>query len=110
MVRKSIIDHLSKNQTNSEWLLNCLIFADFSDIVSNTSSGKAASNLVAYDKNGLKITFTLEPYPSMPNTTAINVEARNNNPMPITEFLFQAAVPKVSLCFENIKLSRIRNF
>ncbi|XP_065199481.1 AP-1 complex subunit gamma-1 isoform X2 [Planococcus citri] len=75
--------------TNFSALLN-----DFSDIVSNTSSGKAASNMIAYDKNGLKITLTLEPYPSLPNTTAINVEARNNTALPMTEFLFQAAVPK----------------
>lgn len=52
--------------------------------------------MVAYDKNGLKITFTLETFPSIPNTTAINVEARNNTALPMTEFLFQAAVPKVS--------------
>lgn len=82
MIRRSAID----------W---CGI-SDFSDLANNTTS-KSTPTIVAYEKNGLKITFTLEAFPSIPNTTAINVEARNDTVLPMTEFLFQAAVPKASI-------------
>lgn len=82
------------------FLTHCTNFniSDFSDLVSNTSS-KSPSDMIAYDKNGLKITFKLESFQSIPNTTEISIEARNNSTLPITEFLFQAAVPKVCLLF-----------
>lgn len=70
-------------------------FSGFSDLVENNSSNHI-SEMVAYDKNGLKITFTLKPFFETPNTTVISIEARNNTTLPISEFLFQVAVPKVS--------------
>lgn len=70
-------------------------FIDLSDLV-ETSSSNHVSEMVAYDKNGLKITFTLKPFFETPNTTAVSIIARNNTTLPISEFLFQVAVPKVS--------------
>ena len=53
--------------------------------------------MTAFDKGGLKIEFAFEKVPSNPaNIVAISLSARNFNPVPLTDFLFQAAVPKVS--------------
>ncbi|KAJ4431745.1 hypothetical protein ANN_20349 [Periplaneta americana] len=51
-------------------------------------------NITAYEKNGLKIIFSLERLPDNPNTTVITMSAMNETPNPLSEFLFQAAVPK----------------
>lgn len=72
-----------------------MLVSDFSDVIENSLSNNV-SEIVAYDKNGLKILFTLKPYLEAPNTTSITVQARNDSTLPITEFLFQAAVPKVN--------------
>lgn len=69
-------------------------YLGFPDLVKSTSSNHV-SEMVAFDKNGMKIVFTLKPFPETPNTTTINIEARNNTSVPISEFLFQVAVPKV---------------
>jgi hypothetical protein len=57
-------------------------------------------SITAYEKNGLKIVFSLERVPESPNTTVIRMSAMNETLNPITEFLFQAAVPKVSQCYK----------
>lgn len=57
-------------------------------------------SITAYEKNGLKIVFSLERLPENPNTTVIRMSAMNETLDPITEFLFQAAVPKVSQCYK----------
>ncbi|KAK7790111.1 hypothetical protein R5R35_007083 [Gryllus longicercus] len=51
-------------------------------------------SIIAYDKNGLKITFSMERLPDHPGTTIITMTAVNESTTPMTEFLFQAAVPK----------------
>lgn len=56
------------------------------------------SNITAYDKSGLKIIFALEKLPDC-DTVSICMTATNNNMSQMTEFLFQAAVPKVSSLF-----------
>ncbi|XP_017778337.1 PREDICTED: AP-1 complex subunit gamma-1 isoform X2 [Nicrophorus vespilloides] len=48
--------------------------------------------LNAFDKDGLKIMFALEKMDN--NTVSINVTATNNTLSNMSEFLFQAAVPK----------------
>jgi AP-1 complex subunit gamma-1 len=53
-------------------------------------------SITAYEKNGLKIVFSLERPPGNPNMTVITVSAMNETLNPMSEFLFQAAVPKVS--------------
>jgi AP-1 complex subunit gamma-1 len=52
--------------------------------------------MTAYEKNGLKIVFSLERLPENPNMTVITMSAVNETLNPMSEFLFQAAVPKVS--------------
>lgn len=52
--------------------------------------------LIAYDKDGLKIVFTLEKMPDSDMLT-INVAATNNTLSTMTDFLFEAAVPRVSV-------------
>jgi AP-1 complex subunit gamma-1 len=52
--------------------------------------------MTAYEKNGLRIVFSLERLPENPNTTVITMSAMNETLNPISEFLFQAAVPKVN--------------
>jgi len=51
-------------------------------------------SVTAYEKNGLRIVFSLERLPENPNTTVITMSAMNETLNPISEFLFQAAVPK----------------
>lgn len=48
-----------------------------------------------FDKSGLKITFSLEQQLDTPELLVINMLAVNSGSVPMTEFLFQAAVPKV---------------
>lgn len=72
---------------------NNLFFND-SDLLQRNTSDNNNNTFVAYDKNGLKINFTIESIPEDINTVAINVVAYNGTSAPFTEFLFQAAVPK----------------
>lgn len=51
-------------------------------------------SMTAYEKNGLKILFQLERLPDNPNTTVITMSATNDTLNPMSEFLFQVAVPK----------------
>ena len=57
---------------------------------------KNVPTITAFEKNGLKITFALERVPDATNTLAINVTAVNNTLSNMTDYLFQAAVPKVN--------------
>ena len=55
--------------------------------------------LVAFNKNGLVIEFRCERDNNSPTVSVINVKASNASPSQMSEFLFQAAVPKVFLCY-----------
>ena len=52
-------------------------------------------SIVAFEKNSLKIVFHFERDPNTPTTIKITLNAINSLSSPMTEFLFQAAVPKV---------------
>lgn len=54
-------------------------------------------SIVAFDKNSLKIVFQFEKDPNTPSTIKITLSATNSWSTPMTDFLFQAAVPKVNL-------------
>lgn len=58
--------------------------------------------LTAFEKNGLKIIFALEKLPDTSNTLSINVTATNTTLSNMTDFLFQAAIPKVTLLLQQI--------
>lgn len=53
------------------------------------------TEMIAFNKNGLRICFEVEKLMDSPTTTVVNVIANNDSPTPFTEFLFQAAVPRV---------------
>ncbi|XP_048118663.1 AP-1 complex subunit gamma-1 isoform X3 [Alosa alosa] len=50
--------------------------------------------MTAYNKNGLKIDFTFERSNQNPNISVITIHATNSTEAEMTEFVFQAAVPK----------------
>lgn len=52
--------------------------------------------MTAYNKNGLKIDFTFERANPNPNIAVITIHASNTTDADMTDFVFQAAVPKVS--------------
>lgn len=52
-------------------------------------------SMVILDKLGLKITFKLERPPDIPDLLVINMLAHNSGSTILTDFLFQAAVPRV---------------
>lgn len=49
---------------------------------------------IAFQKNGLTITFNVLKQPSNPNITTVNVSFSNSQFSPMTNFEFKAAVPK----------------
>uniref|UniRef100_A0A667X5I2 AP-1 complex subunit gamma n=1 Tax=Myripristis murdjan TaxID=586833 RepID=A0A667X5I2_9TELE len=50
--------------------------------------------MTAYNKNGLKIEFTFERANPNPNIAVITIHASNSTEADMTDFVFQAAVPK----------------
>lgn len=54
------------------------------------------SEKTVYDKGGLRIDFSVQKGPESPTTNIVNVSAFNTTTTPFTEFIFQAAVPKVN--------------
>ncbi|KDR11247.1 AP-1 complex subunit gamma-1 isoform X2 [Zootermopsis nevadensis] len=63
-------------------------------LLNNEPVTKNLPSITAYEKNGLKIVFLLERLPENPNMTVITMSATNETLNPMSEFLFQAAVPK----------------
>nr|XP_008519560.1 PREDICTED: AP-1 complex subunit gamma-1 isoform X2 [Equus przewalskii] len=60
----------------------------FNDIATGIPS------ITAYSKNGLKIEFTFERSNTNPSVTVITIQASNSTELDMTDFVFQAAVPK----------------
>ncbi|XP_057268032.1 AP-1 complex subunit gamma-1-like isoform X3 [Pezoporus wallicus] len=60
----------------------------FSDIAAGIPS------ITAYNKNGMKIDFTFERSNTNPSVTVITIQASNSTELDMTDFVFQAAVPK----------------
>lgn len=54
--------------------------------------------ITAFDQGGLKVVFSLEKIPDS-NTLTVNVAATNNTLSNMSDFLFQAAVPKVNFIY-----------
>ncbi|XP_064404142.1 AP-1 complex subunit gamma-1-like [Halichondria panicea] len=53
-------------------------------------------NMTAFEKNGLRVVFTFQRSldPTTPAVVAIILNATNSTPTPLTDFVFQCAVPK----------------
>uniref|UniRef100_A0A1B6DP37 AP-1 complex subunit gamma n=2 Tax=Clastoptera arizonana TaxID=38151 RepID=A0A1B6DP37_9HEMI len=79
---------------NNNILLNTLIAPNYLLDGSNETTTSTQTELIAYDKSGLRINFFVERLPDTPNVIVINVAAQNETSNLFTEFLFQAAVPK----------------
>ncbi|KAL3860027.1 hypothetical protein ACJMK2_010200 [Sinanodonta woodiana] len=62
----------------------------------NLLNGSAgfSSTFTAFSKNGLLVEFACERDGGQPTVTSISMKATNSTPTPISEFVFQAAVPK----------------
>uniref|UniRef100_A0A8C7E3J0 AP-1 complex subunit gamma n=1 Tax=Naja naja TaxID=35670 RepID=A0A8C7E3J0_NAJNA len=56
--------------------------------------------ITAYNKNGLKIDFAFERSNTNPSVTVITIQASNSTDVDMTDFVFQAAVPKVGQAFQ----------
>lgn len=63
--------------------------------------------MVILDKAGLKITFRLERPPDIADLLIINMSAQNFGSAILTDFLFQAAVPKVQSLISVLRNSYI---
>ncbi|CAI7876742.1 unnamed protein product [Closterium sp. NIES-54] len=50
--------------------------------------------IVALESRGLRITFEFTKDPAAPQSTTISATYTNSSPSPLTDFVFQAAVPK----------------
>lgn len=60
----------------------------------NDIAAAAIPPMTAYNKNGLKIDFTFERANPNPNIAVITIHASNTTDADMTDFVFQAAVPK----------------
>ncbi|XP_012542648.1 AP-1 complex subunit gamma-1 isoform X2 [Monomorium pharaonis] len=63
-------------------------------LLSTPSVQNELPSMVVLDKSGLKITFKLERPPDIPDLLIINMLAQNSGSTILTDFLFQAAVPR----------------
>lgn len=90
----------SNNQT-SKPILNEDLFSDIRNLDQTTSKPVklTLNTITALEKNGLKIVFNFEKNADPSSPITIHLEATNQNSTNISEFLFQAAVPKVGLAF-----------
>lgn len=62
----------------------------------NTNKFKNPGTVTAYNQNNLLITLLVERDQMNIDSNTVNMTAYNNGSFTISEFLFQAAVPKVS--------------
>lgn len=67
----------------------------------NSNKVKNSGTVIAYDQNNLLITLLVERDQMNIDSHTVNMTAYNNGSFTINEFLFQAAVPKVSLYKHN---------
>lgn len=60
-----------------------------------TNSHVGIPDIIAFEKNGLKLVFSFQrPNPVDPTSVTVTLKASNSNVLPISDFIFQAAVPK----------------
>jgi len=62
----------------------------------STTKVKTPGTVTAYDQNNLLITLLVERDQMNIDSNTVNMTAYNSGTFTINEFLFQAAVPKVS--------------
>lgn len=57
-------------------------------------------DITAYEKGGVKIDFGFEKDPNNPAVVNVKVSSSNSLSVPMTDFVFQAAVPKVGFAIK----------
>ena len=63
-------------------------------------------DITTFEKNGLKIVFSFHgPNPADPSAVSITLKPSNSNLTPLSQFLFQATVPKVDMLHETCVLA-----
>lgn len=91
----------SNNQSTkaTSSILNDDLFSDIRNLDqtsnSNSINDKTFNKITAVEKDGLKIEFSFEKNKDPNTPITIHLEATNQNSSNISNFLFQAAVPKV---------------
>jgi len=88
-VQNGLFGNLKKFSFRDKLHINYYIHIIVIYIIAETPS------IVVLDKSGLKITFKLERPPDIPDLLVINMLAENSGSAILTDFLFQAAVPRV---------------
>lgn len=97
---------LSENNDSNSLKYNSLIESNLFDgfdsfdtpiVTSAAQITPQIPSLVAYDANGLKLTFDFEKNDSDPKTLIIRIKAQNSYDKPMLDFRLQAAGPKVSI-------------
>ncbi|XP_064120986.1 AP-1 complex subunit gamma-1-like isoform X6 [Macrobrachium nipponense] len=87
-----LLDGLLNNTSSNSSITNPVSsLPTFNSVSSPTTQQSSIPGINAYDKNGLRLDMTFEVHESM---TTINMQATNNTGVQVTDFLFQAAVPK----------------
>lgn len=76
-------------------IINKMSSLDETQIIS-TNKVISPGTVTAYDQNNLLITLLVERDQMNIDSNTVNMTAYNNGTLTINEFLFQAAVPKVS--------------
>ena len=101
---------LSENNDSNSLKYNSLIESNLFDgfnsfdtpIVTTPQVTPSIPSLVAYDQNGLKLTYEFERNDSDPKILIIRMKAQNSYDKPMSDFLFQAAVPKVNILYKSL--------
>jgi len=76
-----------------ERILQCV---DITSSLFSVAAARRIPEITAFEKNGLKVVFSFNrPKANDASQVSIKVMASNSNSLPITDFVFQAAVPKV---------------
>jgi hypothetical protein len=76
-------------------LLGCCPTCWFPFLLWTENNGSVYPPFVAFESSSLRITFNFSKQPGNPQTTLVQATFTNLTPNVFTDFIFQAAVPKV---------------
>lgn len=91
----SFIETNSITSGTTNTLLNNFNLLEGSNPSTLINTSQKIPSLTAFEKNGLKLIFDFERPFNEPTTLVVSLSATNSTAVTMTDFLFQAAVPKV---------------